>query len=74
MNSIFGNQQPSAPVSTSQSANNPMAMIQQFNQFRNSFKGDPKQTVMRMLSNGQMSNGQFQQLSQAAKQFIGLLK
>ena len=71
MNSIFGNQPSPQPT---QPANNPMAMIQQFNQFKNGFRGDPKQAVMRMLSNGQMSNGQFQQLSQMAKQFRGLLK
>lgn len=71
MNSIFGNQ---PPTPAPQPTNGPMAMIQQFMQFKNSFKGDPKQTVMRMLQNGQMSNGQFQQLSQAAQQFRGLLK
>lgn len=29
--------------------NNPMQMIQQFNQFKNSFTGDPKQAVMNLL-------------------------
>ena len=67
MNSIFKN----SP--TPQSGVNPQ-MIQQFNQFKNSLKGDPKQMVMNMLSSGQMSNPQFQQLSQMAKQFRGLLK
>ncbi len=49
--------------------NNAMNMMQQFNQFRNSFQGDPKQAVMNLLSSGQMSQEQFNQLSQMAKTF-----
>lgn len=75
MNSIFGNNQTQQPnTGNGAPAFNPMAMIQQFHQFRNSFQGDPKQEVMRLLSTGQMSNAQFQQLSQMARQFGGLLK
>ena len=44
-------------------------MIQQFNQFRNTFRGNPQQMVMNMLQQGAMSNAQFQQLSQLASQF-----
>lgn len=44
-------------------------MIQQFMQFKRGFKGDPKQAVMGMLSNGQISNPQLQQAIQMAKQF-----
>lgn len=40
-----------------------------FNQFRNSFKGDPKQQVQQLLNTGQMSQEQFNQLSQLANQF-----
>jgi len=42
--------------------------MSQFNQFRNSFAGDPKQQVQQMLNNGQMSQQQFNQLSQLATQ------
>lgn len=74
MNSIFGNN-PSQPTPQNGASMNPnMQMIQQFNQFKNSFKGDPKQMVMNMLSSGQMSNPQFQQLAQMARQFRGLIK
>lgn len=35
--------------------NNPIQMIQQFNQFRQTFQGDPKQQVQNLLNSGQMS-------------------
>ncbi len=44
-------------------------MIQQFNQFRNSFKGDPKQVVMQMVNSGQVSQSQLDQAQQMARQF-----
>lgn len=50
------------------------AMIQQFQQFKNSFKGNPKQMVMNMLQSGQISNPQLQQAMQMAKQLKGILK
>ena len=49
-------------------------MIQQFNQFRNTFRGNPQQMVMNMLQQGAMSNAQFQQLSQLASQFQQFLR
>ena len=52
---------------------NPMQMIQQFNQFKNSFQGDPKQQVEQLLKSGQMSQQQFNQLQQQATQFQQLL-
>ncbi len=48
---------------------NMMNVMQQFNQFRSQFKGDPKQQVQQLLSSGQMSQDQFNQLSEMAKQF-----
>jgi hypothetical protein len=44
-------------------------MMNQFNQFRNTFRGNPQQIVMNMLSNGQMSQQQFNQLKNMAYQF-----
>lgn len=44
-------------------------MMQQFNQFRNTFKGDPKQTVMNMVNSGQISQAQLNQAQQMARQF-----
>lgn len=54
--------------------NNPMQMIQQFNQFKNSFTGDPKQAVMNLLQSGQMNQQQLNQLQAMAKEFKNFLK
>ena len=47
----------------------PMNMIQQFNQFRQTFQGDPQQQVQQLLNSGQMTQEQFNQLQQMAQQF-----
>ncbi len=44
-------------------------MMQQFNQFRNTFRGDPKQTVMQMVNSGRISQAQLNQAQQMARQF-----
>lgn len=54
--------------------NNAMNLMQQFNEFKNNFQGDPKQTVMNLLATGQMSQQQFQQLSQMANLFQNGMK
>jgi hypothetical protein len=43
-------------------------MLQQFMQFKQTFNGDPKQTVQQLLSSGKMSQSQFNQLAQQASQ------
>lgn len=53
--------------------NNPMQMIQQFNQFRQTIPGDPRQQVQRLLDSGQMSQEQFNQLSSMAQMFQQLI-
>lgn len=53
--------------------NNPIQMIQQFNQFRQTFQGDPKQQVQNLLNSGQMSQEQFNQLSSMAQVFQQLI-
>ena len=49
-------------------------LISQFQKFRNTFKGDPKQAVQNMLNNGQVSQAQVNQAMQMAQQFKGLFK
>ena len=71
-NSILNNRQPNVQQGQN-SAFNPQ-MIQQFNQFRKTFNGNPQQTVMNMLRQGMMSNAQFQQLAQMANQFQNFMK
>lgn len=46
--------------------------IDRFNQFRSTFQGDPRAKVQELLNSGQMSQQQFQQLSQMANNFRGL--
>jgi hypothetical protein len=72
MNSILSRNPQTVQQSTP--VNNQMQMIQQFQQFKNSFKGNPKQIVMNMLQRGQITNPQLQQAMQMAKQLKGILK
>ena len=54
--------------------NGPMQMIQQFMQFKQNFKGDPKEEVQKMLQSGKISQQQLNQVQQIAGQFQNLLK
>ena len=54
--------------------NGPMQMIQQFMQFKQNFKGDPKAEVQKMLRSGRISQQQLNQVQQMAGQFQNLLK
>ena len=54
--------------------NGPMQMIQQFMQFKQSFKGDPKAEVQKMLQSGRISQQQLNQVQQMAGQFQHMLK
>lgn len=65
--SMFGRQQP--PMNSG-FAN----LMNQFNKFRQSFQGDPQQQVQQLLDSGQMTQQQFNQLSQAATQFQQMMK
>ena len=71
-NSILSNRQPNVPQGQN-NAFNPQ-MIQQFNQFRKTFNGNPLQAVMNLMRQGMMSNAQFQQLAQMANQFQNFMK
>ena len=63
---MFGNKQ--------QQANNGLLnIVNQFNQFKQNFSGDPSQRVQQLLDSGQMSQQQFNQLSQAANQLRQML-
>lgn len=55
--------------------NNSANTLQQFQQFRQQMAGrDPKAMVEELLRSGKMSQQQFQQLSQQAKQLEQILK
>lgn len=54
--------------------NNPVQMMQQFQQFRNTFQGNPQAMVQQMLQSGQINEAQLQQAMQMAKQFQHMVK
>ena len=54
--------------------NGPRQMIQQFMQFKQNFKGDPKAEVEKMLQSGKISQQQLNQVQQMAGQFQRMLK
>lgn len=49
-------------------------LINQYNQFKNSFQGDPKAQVQQLLNSGKMSQEQLNQLQSWAKQLQSILK
>lgn len=46
--------------------NNPLTLIQQFRQFKQNFKGDPKQQVQDLLNSGKMTQDQLEYLENTA--------
>ena len=48
-------------------------MMQQFQQFKANFQGDPQQEVQKLLQSGKMSQEQLNQLQAMAKQFQSML-
>lgn len=49
-------------------------MMQQFQQFRQTFQGDPKAEVEKLLQSGRISQDQLNQLQAMAKQFQGFFQ
>ena len=48
-------------------------MLQQFKQFKESFRGDPKQEVMKLLQSGKIAQAQLDQIQMMANQFQPML-
>lgn len=48
-------------------------MMNQFQQFKQTFQGDPKAEVEKLLQSGKMSQQQLNQLQQMAKMFQNLM-
>ena len=48
--------------------------LNQFNQFRSTFNGNPEQQVKQLINSGRMSQQQFNQLAQTANQLRQLIK
>lgn len=49
-------------------------MVQQYQQFRQTFQGDPKAEVEKLVQSGKISQDQLNQLQMMASQFQSLLK
>lgn len=49
-------------------------MVQQFNQFKTNFKGDPKAVIEKLMQSGKLTQQQLNQLQQMAKQFQSLMQ
>lgn len=49
-------------------------MMQQFQQFKANFNGDPKAEVEKMMQSGKLTQQQLNQLQTVARQFQGLLQ
>lgn len=60
--------------SAGSSSSNPLQVLQQFQQFRNQFQGDPKKVIDQMLQSGRISESQLQTAMQMANQFRSLVK
>lgn len=54
--------------------NNMLNLLQQFQQFRNGFRGNAQQQVQQLLQSGRVSQQQYEQAVRTAQQLQGLLK
>ena len=73
-NPLFNLLNNSAQIPVNTPMGNAMTMLKQFQQFKNSFQGDPKTEVIKLLNSGQMSQAQFNQYQQMAQQFQSIIK
>ena len=49
--------------------NNAMALMQQFIQFKNNFKGNPQEQIQQMLNSGKITQEQYNQAVKQAQEF-----
>lgn len=54
--------------------NNMLQLLQQFQQFRQNFRGNPQQQIQRMLQTGQISQAQYNNAVQMAQQLQAFIK
>lgn len=52
---------------------NMAGIIQQFQQFKNTFQGDPQQQIQQLLNSGRITQEQYNQAVQQAKAFQKML-
>lgn len=63
-------------INKKQSNNFPpfMNMMKQFNEFKQNYKGNPQEEVQKLIDSGKMTQEQFNQLKEMAKQFSAFIK
>ena len=57
-----------------QQGGNMMQMVAQFQQFRNTFRGDARQQVQNLLNSGKISQSQYNQAVQMANALQSMMK
>lgn len=66
------------PIFNALAGNTPLGnmqnFMQQFQQFKKTFSGDPQQTINEMLKNGQINQSQLEQAKQMAQQIQSMIK
>lgn len=63
------------PLSNLFQSVNPMSgMLKQFEEFKKTYSGDPRQAVQQMLNSGRISQEQYNQAVQMANQLQQMLK
>lgn len=63
-----------AAMGGAQGQGGPMNMMQAFQQFKQSFQGDPKAEVEKLLTSGRINQNQLDQLQTMAKQFQSMVQ
>jgi len=56
-----------------QFGNNQNNILQQFNRFRSSFRGDPKEQIQQLLNSGRITQEQYNQAVQKANMLKNML-
>lgn len=66
------------PIFNALAGNTPLGnmqnFMQQFQQFKRTFSGDPQQTINEMLKNGQINQSQLEQAKQMAQQIQSMMR
>lgn len=68
MNNLFSTMMQNTPLGNMQN------LMQQYQQFRQTFQGDPQQKIQEMLNSGQITQNQINQARNMATQFRQFLK
>lgn len=68
MNNLYNLLGGNTPIPLPGKLGNIQYLMQQFNQFKSTFQGNPQQQVQGLLNSGQMTQAQFNQLQKMAKQ------